>query len=335
MQRGRGVRLSLCFALAAVFAGIPSLGSAQQFKFNLADPAGPHEVLNENMQKWGEDIKRATNGAVQIVMHWNGALFKNPDIRRAVQSGQIELGTQFMQNLGPEKRLFEIDGLPFLVRSYDECAKLWDIQRPYIAAHMQKQGLRLLYAAPWPSQAFFFKKEVNSLADVKGVRQRAQNELASRLAQLMGTVPTTVQVTDISQAMLTGTIQAFNTSATTAVNMKLWEVASHFYDANASIPKHMVFMNEQAFSKLPAKVQQAIVDASMVADKRGLEMSREQVEIARKKLVEMGMKGGQPSATLLRELAVIGDTLRSEWVQKADEDSKLVLNQFLKVAGRS
>ncbi len=31
---------------------------------------------------------------------------------------------------------------------------------------MQKQGLRLLYAAPWPSQGFFFKQEVKTLADI-------------------------------------------------------------------------------------------------------------------------------------------------------------------------
>jgi TRAP-type C4-dicarboxylate transport system substrate-binding protein len=240
-----------------------------------------------------------------------------------------------MQNYGPEKRLFEIDGLPFLVRSYGEAVKLWDIQRPYLASHMQKHGLRLLYAAPWPSQAFFFRREVNSLADIKGLRQRASNELTSRLAQLMGTVPTTVQVTDISQAMVTGTIHAFSTSATTAVNMKLWEVATAFYDANATIPKHMVFMNDQTFSKLSGNQQKAVLEASRVAEKRGFEMSEEWVETARRKLKEMGMKGGAPSPALMKELSAIGDTMRAEWLQKADDDSRTVMASFLKTVGRT
>lgn len=334
MQIRRRLAAMLCVTLGAVLAGIPALAGAQQYRFNLADPYGANELLNQNMQTWGEDIHRATNGAVKINMHFSGSLYKNPDIKRAVQTGQIELGTQFMQNLGPEKRLFEIDGIPFLVRDYDEVAKLWQVSRPYLAQYLQKQGLQLLYAAPWPSQAFFVKKEVNSLADMKGLRQRAQNELTSRLAQLMGTIPTTVQLNEITQAMATGTIQAFSTSTTTAVTLKLWEVASHYYDANAWIPKQMVFMNEQAFSRLPKNIQQAILDASSVADKRGLEMSREQVEGARKKLGEMGMKGGYPNPTLLRELHAIGETMRAEWLQKADDDAKAVMAQFLKSVGR-
>ena len=69
---------------------------------------------------------------------------------------------------------------------------------------------------PWPPQGFFLKKEMNSLADVKGLRQRAYNEMSSRLAQLMGTIPTTVQITELPQAMTTGTIQMFNTSPPSA-----------------------------------------------------------------------------------------------------------------------
>jgi len=333
-MKRRPMLVALSMAIGLSLAAASSSSDAQQFKYTLADAYGPAELLNQNMQAWADEIRKNTNGGLQIAMHFNGSLYKNPDIKRAVQTGQIEFGSQFMQNLGPEKRLFEIDGIPFLVRDYDEVAKLWEVSRPYLARHMEKQGLRLLYAAPWPSQAFFVKKEVNQLADMKGLRQRAQNELTSRLAQLMGTVPTTVQLNEITQAMATGTIQAFSTSTTTAVTLKLWEVASHFYDANAWIPKQMVFINEQAFAKLPAQMQKAVLAASANADRRGLQMSRDNVEGARKKLMEMGMKGGVPGPTLLKELHAIGDTMRNEWLQKADDDAKQAMAQFMKAVGR-
>ena len=76
--------------------------------------------MNQNMIKWGDEVKAATNGAVQFTVHGQGSLFKNPEIKRAVQTGQVEFGTQLMQNLGPEKRLFELDGIPFLAPGYDE-----------------------------------------------------------------------------------------------------------------------------------------------------------------------------------------------------------------------
>lgn len=322
------------FVIGAALAGFSACASAQQYKLNLADAYPPTEFINVNMQTWGEDVRKATNGAVQINMHFTGSLFKNPDIKRAVQTGQADFGTQLMQNLGPEKRLFEIDGLPFLAVGYEDGMKLWEISRPYLANYMQKQGLRLLYTAPWPSQGFFFKKEVNALADAKGLRQRAYNEMTSRLAQLMGTIPTTVQITELAQAMTTGTVQAFNTSPTSAVVFKVWEFSSHYYDTNAWLPKQMVFMNEQAFSKLPKNHQQAILDMAGTAEKRGWEMSRQQADEARKKLAQTPIKVLKPTLALQRELDKVGETMRTEWLQKADDDAKAVMTQYLKAARR-
>ena len=279
-------------------------------------------------------MRAATKDAVQITIHWSGSLYKNPDIKRAVQTGQVELGTQLMQNLGPEKRLFEIDGLPFLVQSYDEGQKLWEMSRPYLEKYLDAQGLKLLYAVPWPSQGFFFKKEVNSLADISGQRQRAYNEMTSRLARLMNTVPTTVQITELAQAMTTGTVQCFNTSPTSAVVQKAWEYSTHYYDTDAWLPKQMVFISNDAFKKLSTSAQQAVVDAAKVAEKRGWELSRSNVDAARAKLAEMGMKVVKPSPTFRGELNKIGQTLQSEWLGKADDDSKAVVAQFLKSVGR-
>jgi TRAP-type C4-dicarboxylate transport system substrate-binding protein len=328
------VRRTAIAAAALVAFGLPGLAAAQQHRMNLADAYPQTEFINQNMQKWGEEIRAATNGAVQINMHFAGSLFKNPDIKRAVQTGQVEFGTQLMQNLGPEKRLFELDGLPFFVNSYDEGEKLWQISRPALSAYLEKQGLRLLYAAPWPSQGFFFKKEVNSLADISGERQRAYNEMTSSLARYMHTVPTTVQMTELTQAMTTGTIQLFNTSPTSAVVFKAWEFTSHFYDTNAWLPKQMVFVNEAAFKKLPPQAQEAILKASATADKRGWEMSRQKVDEARKELAAKGMKVVKPGPKLQAEFDKIGEQMLNDWLQKADDDGKKVVAEFRKTVKR-
>jgi TRAP-type C4-dicarboxylate transport system substrate-binding protein len=328
------VRRTAIAAAALVAFGLPGLAAGQQHRMNLADAYPQTEFINQNMQKWGEEIRAATNGAVQINMHFAGSLFKNPDIKRAVQTGQVEFGTQLMQNLGPEKRLFELDGLPFFVNSYDEGEKLWQISRPALSAYLEKQGLRLLYAAPWPSQGFFFKKEVNSLSDISGERQRAYNEMTSSLAKYMHTVPTTVQMTELTQAMTTGTIQLFNTSPTSAVVFKAWEFTTHFYDTNAWLPKQMVFVNEAAFKKLPPQAQDAILKASATADKRGWEMSRQKVDEARKELAAKGMKVVKPGPKLQAEFDKIGEQMLNDWLQKADDDGKKVVAEFRKSVKR-
>lgn len=335
MMKMRAVRTILSRGAVLSVAAIAwSSASSQTVRMNLADAYPPTEVINQNLQKWNEEIRAATNGTVQITPHFMGSLFKNPEIKRAVQTGQVEFGTQLMLNLGPEKRLFEIDGLPFQVRSQEDAIKLWELSRAPLAGYMQKQGLRLLYAGPWPSQGFFFKKEVNSLADIAGLRQRAHNETAAQLAKYMGTVPTTVQITELAQAMVTGTIQCFNTSTPTGVIFKAWEYTTHFYDAKAFYGKQMVFVNEAAFSKLPASSQKAIIQASANAEKRGWELIGQQEEIAKQKLRENGMKILTPSPKFQSELVKIGEQMRADWLQKADDESKAIFAQYLKAIGR-
>lgn len=309
--------------------------AAQQVKWNLADAYPATEFMNVNMQKWVDDVKASTGGNMQVTAHYGGALFKNPDIKRAVQTGQAELGTQLMQNYGAEKALLELDGIPFLVNSYDEAAKLWEISKPYIEKYMLSQDLKLLYAVPWPSQGFFFKKEVNSFADLQGVRQRAYNPMTSRLAQLMNTIPTSLQITDLAQAMATGTAQAFNTSPTTAVVFKVWEFSSHYYATDAWLPKQMVFVNAAAFSKLPAAYQKAMTDQAAIAEKRGWDMSREAVATSKAELVAKGMKVVLPGPKLAEDMAAAGKELVKEFRARNDADANAVLDAFLKAVGRS
>jgi TRAP-type C4-dicarboxylate transport system substrate-binding protein len=319
---------------AAAIAGALAPAAALAQKMNLADAYPQTEFLNQSMIKWGDEVRAATNGQVQITMHFAGSLIKNPEIKRAVQTGQVEFGTQLMQNLGPEKRLFELDGLPFLVRDYDEAQKLWDLSRKPLEEHMAKQGLRLLYGAPWPSQGFFFKKEVNSLSELTGQRQRAYNEMTSSLAKHMNTIPTTLQITELPQAMTTGTVHCFNTSPTTGVVFKVWEFTTHFYDTNAWLPKQMVFISEDVFKKMSPAAQKAMLGASVTAEKRGWDSSRQQVDEARKALADRGMKVVKPGPKLQAELNRIGEQMRAEWLAKADDDGKAVVAQFLKAVGR-
>ena len=54
---------------------------------------------------------------------------------------------------------------------------------------LEEQGLKLVYSVPWPPQGLYFKKEVNSTADMVGVKVRSYNKSTARLAELTGMAP--------------------------------------------------------------------------------------------------------------------------------------------------
>ncbi len=319
-------------ALLGVVMGA-TVASAQT-KLNMATPYNCQEFISKLASVVAEDVKAATNGEVDITVHCAGSLFKNPEIVGAARTGQIDMGTQLMSNLGPENRLFEVDNMPFLTSSYEESWKLWQATRPRLEELMQERGLRILYAVPWGPQNFFFNGKLENLDDVKGKKQRAYNASTSRLAALMDTVPVTVQASDMAQAFQTGIINGTSTSSNTGVASNMHEFVTDMYMTNAWNPKQMAFIKESVFQKMTPEQQEALIFAGRKAEAIGWAQSIAIAQNAPRILTERGMKVHKASGDLMGGLKKIGDTMLDEWLAKADDGAKTAIGSFKTAVAR-
>src|SRR6187401_661064 len=126
--------------------------AAAQTKWNLpaAYPAdNPH---SENLVAFAKDVEAATGGKLQIQVHANASLFKAPDIKRAVQTGQAQMGEILLSIHENEDAIFGIDVVPFLVTSYKGAENLYKASKPAIEKKLAAQGVMLLMAVPWAPQ---------------------------------------------------------------------------------------------------------------------------------------------------------------------------------------
>ena len=147
--------------------------------------------------------------------------------------------------------------MPFLATSYAESAKLWKVSRKAIEERFAKQGMMVLYAVPWPPQGIYSSKPLNSAADMKGLKMRTYNPYTSRIAELAGAQPVTIQAAELAQAFATGAVNANITSGATGYDTKAWEVVKNYYDTQAWLPKNVVFVNKKAFDALDKATQDA------------------------------------------------------------------------------
>lgn len=320
--------------LAAALA-LPLAAGAQTAKWDLATAYADSEFQTRNVRLFADDVKKLSGGRLEITVHSAQSLIKNPEIKRSIQNGLVPAGEFFVSNLGPENPLFEIDAIPFLATTYPEAAHLWAVTRAPISALFEKQGMRLLYSVPWPSQAFFTKDAVSSLADLKGKKMRTYNAQTARLATLMGTVPTTVQATEIPQAFSAGIIDTMFTSGQTGVTTRAWEYTRYYYDTGAWVPKNVVLANEAAYRKLPADVQKAVLEAAKTAEARGWKMSEEQNVEAPKTLAKNGLRVEPMTPQFRAELKKIGLVMLSDWLDKAKEEGRKVIDAYRKLVPQS
>ncbi len=270
------IRTALSAAALAAALGLGA--SAHALTWDMATPYPDSEFHTKNVRQFADDIAAATNGELQITVHSAQSLFKSPEIKQAVQNNLVPIGELLMANLYNEDPIFGADNIPFIATSYEAAGKMWEAQRPLVEARLAEDGIRLLYAVPWPGQGFYTKDEIASKEDLKSKRFRTYNATTSRMAELMGAVPTTIEAVEIPQAFSTGIVDAMVTSAATGVNTKAWDFTNHFYDLRAWMPKNMIMVNEGAFQSLTDEQQKAVLDAAAAAEERGWQMSQEVLE---------------------------------------------------------
>ena len=184
-------------------------------KWHMPTPYGDGNLPTQIAYGFAKDIQDATDGELEITVHSGGSLVKHTEIPRAVKTGQVQLGEVFLGILGNEHPVFKHDNIPFLATSFEDSKKLWEAAKPAVEKQLDKRGMKLLYAVAWPAQSLYTDMPVNQLSDLSGSKMRAYSPSTSRLADLMGTTPTTIQVPDIPQAFSTGIIQAMITSPST------------------------------------------------------------------------------------------------------------------------
>jgi len=322
--------MKLKFAFGAALVAL-SVSAMAQTKWDL--PAGypASNFHTENLEQFAKDVDKATAGKLKITVHANAALFKAPEIKRAVQGGQAQIGEILLVNFQNEWQLFGADGVPFLADSYDASMKLYKAQKPFLEKKLGEQGMMLLYSVAWPPQGIFTKRTLNSAADMKGLKWRAYSPATARIAELVGAQPVTVQQAELSQAMATGVIDSYMSSGSTGFDTKTYEYIKNFYDTQAWLPKNAVIVNKAAFAALDKPTQDALLKAGAEAEARGWAASKQANTGTLEKLKANGMQIIQPPAQLKADMKKVGDTMLKEWLEKAGPEGQQLVDAYRKM----
>ncbi|MBR0567550.1 TRAP transporter substrate-binding protein [Azoarcus sp. L1K30] len=297
------------------------------------DMPTPYPVGNfhtENIQQFANDVAQASGGKLKITVHPNGSLYKSNEIKRAVQGGQAQIGEVLLSSLANEDQLYALDTVPFLATSYAESQKLWKVSHDAVEARLAKNGLKLLYAVPWPPQGIYSKTALTSMADLKGLKIRSYSPTVARMIELMSAQPVTVQAADLTQALSTGVVSANITSSSTGYDSKSWEQLDYYFDVQAWLPKNIVFVSQKAFDALDPTSKQAVLKAAAAAETRGWKLSEEKTAWYVEQLKKNGMKVLPASDVLRADLLKVGDKMTAEWLEKTGADGQKILDAYRK-----
>ena len=283
---------------------------------------------SEHGVMFADKVREYTNGGIDITPHHGGSLFGGGEIKRAVQTGQAPIGERFMSAHANEEPILGWDNLPFVATTYDDNDRLWAAAKDHVNARLADQNLVTLYTCPWPGQGFYFNQDVNSSADIQGVKFRAYNTATAQIAEALGMIPVQIEAAEIAQAFATGVAASMISSGSTGYDRKLWEHVSNYYKVNAWFPRNYVMVNKGVWDGLDAGTQEAIQQA---ADETAVSCAAKSKELANwyfEQFLENGMSVDEASPAFRAELEAIGATMTADWLEAVGEDGQAILDAY-------
>ena len=317
--------------LAATLCLPFAMAAHGQTKWDLPTAYPPSNFHTENIMQFVDDVDKATTGKLKITVHANASLFKANEIKRAVQGNQAQAGEILLVNFENEDPFLGLDGVPFLATSYADAMKLYKASKKTLEDKLAKQGIKLLYTVAWPPQGIYANRTLNSAADMKGLKWRAYSPATSRIAELVGAQPVTVQAAELTQALATGVVDSYMSSGSTGFDSKTYEHIKNFYDTQAWLPKNALIVNQKAFDALDKPSQAALLKAAADAETRGWKASEEKNGWYLDQLKQKGMNIVKPSAQLTADLKKIGDVMLQDWLKKVGSDGQPVIDAYKKL----
>ncbi len=328
MRRLIGSSGSIAVALGAVAIATLAARPAAAEKWDMPLAYAATNFHSETAADFAACVTEATGGALEIVTHPSGSLYGGAEIKRAVQTGQAQIGERLLSAHQNENPLYGVDSIPFLVSSFDAHETLWKIAAPEVAEALAEDGLVYLYSVPWPPQGLYMNKPVGTVDDLRGVKFRSYSTATARMAELTGMLPVQVEAAELSQALATGVAESFVSSGATGYDRKVWEHLSHFYEVDAWLPRNAIFVNQGAWDALDDAARTALRDCAATAEAEGLARSKAYTDFTVEGLKAGGMEVGRPGAALVEALQEIGATMTDEWLEDAGAEGRAIVEAY-------
>jgi len=284
-----------------------------------------------------EEIKEKTGGQLQIDVYLPGETPYSPkDYLRAIKEGATEMAGVYPGYFSATEPVLVVTSLPMLMppkpelveEIYDEIKN--DLFEPIFA----KWGGTSVMTWWFPFHAIGGPVYINSWDAMKGVKTRVTGVEPADFVRMLGGIPVTVAWAEVPTALMTGVVQAVQTSGDGFWSARLWDYPTIEYInllEIASMPCNLV-VSKKALSELPPKVRQIFFETvkkyePLIRDKQWMFDS----VCYRIGIVEANVKVVAPTKKFRREVVQRAKTyVWDPWVKRAGSKGKAALDLVLK-----
>lgn len=214
----------------------------------------------QHLEKMANEFARLSDGKLQVKVNVGGSLpIPATAITQAVGEGTLTFAHDgFFTGSLP---IGALPTLPLLTASHKDFEKAMAILEPYLAADLDKKGVKLLATYNFPLQTIWSVSKLTSTADLKGKKMRVATVPVSDFMRRFDATPVTLGTPDVAPALERSTIEGLVTAS--AGGGRIWgDMLKYNYRLGLYYDPMLVIVNKAAFEKLPPATQQKIQEAA-------------------------------------------------------------------------
>lgn len=320
----------ICSCISLMFVvNIPSVLSAE-YNWNMANEYALNSIVGQADASFVKALEEESKGRIKVTLHQGGSLgYKQNAHFDAVRDGTLEIASTISGVLRGVDPIFEVNGIPFIAKDFDEVRTLHDVAMSKYEEIFENNGQKLLFIEIWLAGGICAKKNITSVADLKNLKIRSYSPNDVITLKELGAAPVSLTWADVVPQLSTGGIDAVITSPEGVVLAKLWEFTDYFIRINNSFATNFVHMNADLYNGLPADIKKAVDNAAATAAETSWNIAaeREKTNIGIAK--ENGMKIiTDINPDLKKALNDAAQVTLDEWLSKTGDDGKKIIEAY-------
>lgn len=249
---------TLIFVIVTCLSLFASVAVAGKITLNYANfPPAPTFPCVQ-MERWKVEVEKRTNGQVEVKTFPGGTLLGAKEMMDGVIAGQADIGNICMAYQPGRFIITNAMGLPLPVPD----ARTGSLALLNLYEKYQPEAFKDVVVLTMFTNApgnIMSQQPVRTLEDLRGMDLRASGDAATIL-KAWGANPVGMPMPATVEALQKGTVKGLFSSLEVMKDFKFAENCKYITMVDAGIYPFAVIMNKGAWEKLPADVQQVMMD---------------------------------------------------------------------------
>jgi TRAP-type transport system periplasmic protein len=288
----------------------------------------PAVAAGSKIDQWyADEVKKATNGEVEIKIFWSEALAKAKENLTLLRSGAIDMAGMSAGYFPSELPFYCIGnsiamGMDNICQS-SAIMKAFMDKVPAFKEEERNNKIRVLFFHLLNPYLLVTKEPVNNLSDLKGKKFRTWGEDLPMLFKAAGATPVTIFMPEIYENLQRGVIDGCPFSLDLVVAYKLYEVAKHITEVVIwEGPAWGLWISEKSWQKLSPRNQEILLETADRARKREITTTAEAEIKAREFLKQEGVEFHNFPAQELAKWKKASPDFYNVWIEKMEKMGK-------------